>query len=339
MELLANHPGKTGRNDPCPCGSGNKYKKCCMSKDEARSRGVANLDPASLRRDMESTLKKMAQIVQSKDLSIEDLNHLFVGKHLDEIDSEYAALPGQSAKRQAEDLLGQAFEASSCAKIVKLAKQALEIYPHLPDAWILLGEHESGSPETILPYFERAVAAGKADLGQKFFEENEGHFWGMVESRPFMRAKAFLAQALWDLGREDEAINHYLECLTLNPNDNQGLRDSVVSWLLAKDRVSEAEQILKKYKNDAGAMHAFNQALCLFRLHGAESKKASKQLVAAIVANPHVPKFITGKKKLPADSPESYTLGSVEEAQCYAEDGVVAWQRTPGALDWLSHFA
>jgi len=21
--------GKTGRNDPCPCGSGKKYKKCC----------------------------------------------------------------------------------------------------------------------------------------------------------------------------------------------------------------------------------------------------------------------------------------------------------------------
>lgn len=23
---------KTGRNDPCPCGSGKKYKKCCMLK-------------------------------------------------------------------------------------------------------------------------------------------------------------------------------------------------------------------------------------------------------------------------------------------------------------------
>jgi uncharacterized protein YecA (UPF0149 family) len=22
-------PGKIGRNDPCPCGSGRKYKKCC----------------------------------------------------------------------------------------------------------------------------------------------------------------------------------------------------------------------------------------------------------------------------------------------------------------------
>ena len=27
---------KVGRNDPCPCGSGKKYKKCCMAKDEAQ---------------------------------------------------------------------------------------------------------------------------------------------------------------------------------------------------------------------------------------------------------------------------------------------------------------
>ena len=24
---------KVGRNDPCPCGSGKKYKKCCLPKD------------------------------------------------------------------------------------------------------------------------------------------------------------------------------------------------------------------------------------------------------------------------------------------------------------------
>lgn len=29
---------KTGRNDPCPCGSGNKYKRCCLEKDEAAER-------------------------------------------------------------------------------------------------------------------------------------------------------------------------------------------------------------------------------------------------------------------------------------------------------------
>src|SRR5688572_23921414 len=26
---------KPGRNDPCPCGSGQKYKKCCAGKDAA----------------------------------------------------------------------------------------------------------------------------------------------------------------------------------------------------------------------------------------------------------------------------------------------------------------
>jgi len=25
---------KVGPNDPCPCGSGKKYKKCCMHKDK-----------------------------------------------------------------------------------------------------------------------------------------------------------------------------------------------------------------------------------------------------------------------------------------------------------------
>lgn len=34
-DRVANHgaapgAGKTGRNDPCPCGSGKKYKKCCL---------------------------------------------------------------------------------------------------------------------------------------------------------------------------------------------------------------------------------------------------------------------------------------------------------------------
>jgi len=28
-EIVTAAPKKIGRNDPCPCGSGKKYKKCC----------------------------------------------------------------------------------------------------------------------------------------------------------------------------------------------------------------------------------------------------------------------------------------------------------------------
>ncbi|OGR89079.1 MAG: hypothetical protein A2992_03105 [Elusimicrobia bacterium RIFCSPLOWO2_01_FULL_59_12] len=31
-------PADLGRNDPCRCGSGRKYKKCCMEKDQASER-------------------------------------------------------------------------------------------------------------------------------------------------------------------------------------------------------------------------------------------------------------------------------------------------------------
>lgn len=29
-----------GRNDPCHCGSGRKYKQCCLEKDEAAARAA-----------------------------------------------------------------------------------------------------------------------------------------------------------------------------------------------------------------------------------------------------------------------------------------------------------
>jgi hypothetical protein len=36
-----------GRNDPCPCGSGKKYKKCCLAKDEEARREEAAKAPVS----------------------------------------------------------------------------------------------------------------------------------------------------------------------------------------------------------------------------------------------------------------------------------------------------
>jgi tetratricopeptide (TPR) repeat protein len=32
---------KTGRNDPCPCGSGQKYKRCCVPRDAAAAHAAA----------------------------------------------------------------------------------------------------------------------------------------------------------------------------------------------------------------------------------------------------------------------------------------------------------
>ena len=36
-----------GRNDPCPCGSGRKYKKCCLLKDQKQAQQLRSLDTHS----------------------------------------------------------------------------------------------------------------------------------------------------------------------------------------------------------------------------------------------------------------------------------------------------
>jgi len=39
---------KIGRNDPCACGSGKKYKKCCMARDQAATLAERPVQPAAV---------------------------------------------------------------------------------------------------------------------------------------------------------------------------------------------------------------------------------------------------------------------------------------------------
>lgn len=41
-------PGKTGRNAPCPCGSGKKYKKCCLLKSKTGNPRIRIPPPAAM---------------------------------------------------------------------------------------------------------------------------------------------------------------------------------------------------------------------------------------------------------------------------------------------------
>ncbi len=315
---------KQGRNDSCPV-------------NELMAQTSVPVNPAKIRRGMEQMLGNIGKVIESKNLSMEEANQYLqslMGRKMDDINAEFQDREDLSDRDRAQILMDDAFEEDRSSQRRKIIQQALKLYPHLPDAWIMLGE-DSRTPEEALSCFERAVEAGEKDLGEEFFKENEGHFWGMTESRPYMRAKASLADFLWELGREKEAITHYQDCLRLNPKDNQGLRDVLVNCLLIKNELDEVEKILRRYKNDFGAFHAFNKALFLFKKQGSESKKAVKQIVVAVQGNVHVPKYLLGKSKLPPWRPDSYSLGSREEAVIYVDEALRAWKETPGALLWL----
>lgn len=336
MKLVVNNETKIGRNDSCHCGSGQKYKKCCLDKDRAAQYTPENFDPSSFKREMEQTMKKIGKIAENKNMSIKDLNKYFVGKHMDDIDDEYEEMDTpQSPQDSAQDMIYEAMDMPNGRARRTLVEKALKIYPHLADAWIILAEETATTQEEALECYKKAVEVGEKDLGKKFFKENVGHFWGMTESRPYMRAKVYLAQALWDIGSEDEAIIHYKDCLRLNPNDNQGVRDILTARLLIKNDLEGVEAIQKQYKEDFGTQHSYNKALLLFKKLGPESKRTSTQLEKAIERNLFVPKYLLSKVKMPKQIPGSYSMGSKEEAVIYTDDALRAWKETPGALNWL----
>jgi len=48
---------KVGRNDPCPCGSGEKYKNCCIKKGEAFLRKMAKKQEKYQRKEAKKSKK------------------------------------------------------------------------------------------------------------------------------------------------------------------------------------------------------------------------------------------------------------------------------------------
>jgi hypothetical protein len=47
-----------GRNEPCPCGSGKKYKKCCLNKDQELSTSLSEIAQNKTPAEMAAELKK-----------------------------------------------------------------------------------------------------------------------------------------------------------------------------------------------------------------------------------------------------------------------------------------
>src|SRR5262249_40949250 len=131
-------------------------------------------------------------------------------------------LPGArragTAQDRAQKLAYDAMEAADPDRAAALARQALALDPECSDALYVLALNAAGSRQEQVNLLEQAVAAAERRLGgQSYFEENRGNFWGILETRPYMRVRAALADILRGEGRLAEAVGHYEALLGLNP--------------------------------------------------------------------------------------------------------------------------
>ncbi len=233
---------------------------------------------------------------------------------------------------RAQELIYDAWQARTRASAIHIAKSALIVSPDCADAYNLLGKLSHDSKAAIALY-EEGVAASERVLGPAPFKEAVGHFWGVHETRPYMRARAGLAKRLNEVGRGGESISHYQELLVLNPGDNQGLRYLLGVCLAETQRHQELRALLATYDEDT-ACFLFLAALVEFQESG-DCKRSNNSLSKATASNPYLVAYLIGEKKLPEVMPDYMGIGDELEAISVAWHSSEVWQKTPGAIAWL----
>jgi tetratricopeptide (TPR) repeat protein len=87
---------KTGRNDPCPCGSGKKYKRCCLEKDEAAALAARGTELAAQQASERARLQDLEVEMREAEALTEASNAVVDLVHAGRLDE---------AERAARDLL------------------------------------------------------------------------------------------------------------------------------------------------------------------------------------------------------------------------------------------
>jgi tetratricopeptide (TPR) repeat protein len=287
-------------------------------------------------RDTDKALTDLHRLLASQKFSNEDELRQFLntltGGSLDELPKE-----NLTPSQRAEDMV---YEARNMPPDFAggMLEEALSVDPECIAAFEGLGHLDECVP-IANAFFEKGISLGRERFGGAYLNKNKGHFWGLHETRPFMRCMSESARCLYEMGKKEAAITLYRELLELNPNDNQGVRDLVMLYLIETGDYEGYQGYAAQYDehNDILAFPHFNKALATFKQSGA-SDDANAHLRKAHATNKFVSKRLLARKPV-TKMPGLYSPGSAEEADIFAYYAWKIWQDTPGAVEWVGSVA
>lgn len=266
---------------------------------------------------MEKEMKKFIQKLNNGEIDFED-----------ELEND--------PKFKSDDLLEEAYNESSKTRAIKLAKQALEVYPDNIDAECFIADYEENQIKKLAK-IETIIEKAKIILEKDnmFDKENVGHFWGMIETRPYMRARNRKITILMDLGRYTEAIKECEEMLDLCESDNLGIRYTLIGLYCILERFAECEKLYKKF-NEHSAFMLFPMAIMYFKK--GDYKKSKKFLKDTQEVNPYIIQILKNEIEIlgNADEIEYYAYGSMEEASIIVVDLLYLLSSVPSFVTFMN---
>jgi tetratricopeptide (TPR) repeat protein len=236
-----------------------------------------------------------------------------------------------SLKEIAQDLVFEAEELPPAKAKAKI-EEALRVDSDCIEAYELLGFLEE-STEIATVFYEKGISIGRQLFGGKYLKENRGNFWGIHETRPFMRCLLHYSDCLYTKRKVKECVAILEELIQLNPRDNQGVRDQLLLYLIEINDTKKFVKYEKMFPDDSMAFPLFNKALFAFKTEG-ETENSNNKLITALQANKFVAKRLISSKPI-IELADNYSFGDENEADYYASFAQYVWAITDGAIEWL----
>lgn len=216
----------------------------------------------------------------------------------------------------AYELLEKAENTKNKKEAIKLAKKAYEKSSECFDAILFQCSFEDDGIKRM-KLLDKGLEFEKNRLmKEKYFDkENIGHFYGIFETRPYIRGLVVKAEYLLEDGKLRQAANVCKEVLRLNPSDNLGTRYLLMAIYAALEEEKEMLSLYKKYPEENLEM-----LFPLFALYykSGNDKKAREYLKRVDKCNSNFVKYFDGTiKESEKEISEYYSRGDASEVFMY----------------------
>ncbi len=300
------------RNDPCPCGSGKKYKKCCMGK--------SSVNPGFLLQAAKPTGHDLnATNVESPSDMLMKAVTLHQSGRLDEARTIYQELLRMNPRDcHALHYLGLiALQQENYANAANLIREAIKLDRRVPAFHCNLGNAYKGLGQidsAIAAYVEAVrldpnFQAAHNNLGNIYLEQGR-QAEGISSHR---RAMLMKAEALHQSGRLDEARAIYQELLQKNPADTLSLHNLGLLALQQENHADAAKLIAMAIRLDSSVPE--------FHCNLGSAYKGLGQIDSAIAA------YLESARLNPNFAGVHNNLGNIYLEQGRLEEGIASYRR------------
>ncbi|MDR3063833.1 MAG: hypothetical protein LBU40_06850 [Methanobrevibacter sp.] len=200
--------------------------------------------------------------------------------------------------------------------------------------------------------YEEAIDEFYNEKGQEYFEENNGLFWKIVETRLFMLLLLTHSLLIWDDGRKDQAIAQLEHMLELDVDDNLGVKNFLIPRLLESNLLDEAYNYINSLGHSDESSMLFNRLLYEIKSNyiannninnntdnntnnNINTKIIEESYNKVIEKNKHIIPLLLSKKIIYGKDFKNYAEEDKNEAERYIFEAGSIWYNDENAMNVL----